>query len=127
MLSMASGAKIYSGTYTTESNTTLLSIDVGSSNFSHFLLVPHSLPYETAYVRCLGGRYVDLGQHLLLIMVGSSSEKTYPSATNMFTDDTSATFDYFVRKNGSILTFIAGIASQIGALYANIQYDWYAW
>ena len=127
MLSMASGAKIYSGTYIPESSGTALSIDVGSSNFSHFLLVPHSLPYETAYVRCLGGRYVDLEQHLLLIMIGASSEKTYPSSTNMFTDETTTTFDHFVSKNGSILTFITGIAAQIGTLYANTQYDWYAW
>lgn len=125
MLSMGS-AKIYSGTHIPESNITTFSVDVGSSSFTHFLLVPHTLPYEIAYVRCLGGRYVDLEQRFMLVMLGSSSERTAPSSTNIFTDSTSTAFDYLVNKNGSTIS-ITGIAAQTGTMYANTQYDWYAW
>lgn len=126
MLSMASGAKIFKGIYISESDVTNISVDVGISNFTHFLLLPHTLPYDTRFLRCLGGRYVDLEQRIVLIMVGSSKESNIPSQTNVFTDDTSTVFDYIVGKEGSTIE-MHGIASQVGVLRANTQYDWYAW
>ena len=123
---MASGAKIFKGIYISESNISSISVDVGTSNFTHFLLLPHTLPYDIGFLRCLGGRYVDLEQRIALIMVGPSRESNIPSQTNVFTDDTSTTFDFVVQKEGSTVSF-NGINSQIGALRANTQYDWYAW
>lgn len=121
------GVKVYSGTYTPSSSSAAATIDTRATGWSHFLIVPHVLPYATSYVRCLGCKYVDFSTRYYLNTFGASSASDIPSACRTVTDDTSPSLSATVQVNGTSITFTGLIASQGGSFQAGTQYDWYAW
>ena len=121
------GVKVYSGTYTPSSDSSSATIDTGATGWSHFLIVPHVLPYATSYVRCLGCKYVDFNTRYYLNSFGASSASATPSACRTVTDDTSPAFANTVQVNGTSITFTGLIASQGGSFQAGTQYNWYVW
>ena len=127
MLSMASGAKIYSGTYIPETDSAYATIDTGKTGWTHFLIVPHTLPYAVPYVRCLGSKYVDVNEQFAVYSYGASSDSERPSTGNSVTANTSVPFSEAVIISGTTISFARLIASQQGAFQAGTQYDWYAW
>ena len=125
---MAQGAKIYSGTYTPTSDNADFSIDTGVTGWTHFLIVPHILPYATPHARCLGGKYVDLNMRYYMSLFGSSSDSSTTANSVRTTLDTSnPPYADCVKISGSSITLTRLIPAQGGTFQAGTQYDWYAW
>ena len=127
MLSMASGAKIYSGTYIPETTSAYVTIDTGKTGWTHFLIVPHTLPYAVPYSRCLGSKYVDTIEQFAVYSYGAGGDESRPSTGNSVTANTTVPFSAAVIISGTTIRFNRLIASQQGAFQAGTQYDWYAW
>ena len=126
MSQMANGKRVASGTYVPETDSVTFTIDTGRTDWTHFLICVHSLPYESGFARCLGLRYADLNNNLLLCLFGSSSDSNaVPNGGVSYY--TSTDFNYYFAKDGTLAKFIKGIASTIGKPYIGAQYDWYVW
>lgn len=121
------GGAFYSGTYTPTENSPHFTIDVGATNYSHFLIVAHKLPYDVPYSRCLGMRLYDFDAEFALMIYGASSESDTPSNANAFTDSSQISFSAVIERSGTMIKSKRLIASQSGQMQADIQYDWYAW
>ena len=127
MLNMASGAKIYSGTYIPETDTPFPTIDTGKTGWTHFLIVPHTLPYAVPHARCLGSKYVDVNEQFAVYSYGASSDSEMPSTGNSVTANTSVSFSEAVIISRTTIRFARLISSLQGTFQAGTQYDWYAW
>lgn len=126
MLSMGS-AKIYSGTYIPETDSSAATIDTGKTGWTHFLIVAHVLPYDVAYVRCLGLRLYDMDTEVLQCSFGPSSDRNVPNSVAVYTEYTTKKFSETYEINGTEITLKNLISSQGGQFQAGTQYDWYAW
>lgn len=125
---MAQGAKIYSGTYVPSVSSANVTIDTGVTGWTHFLIVPHILPYATPHARCLGAKYVDLNMRYYMSAFGSSSDSSTTASVVRTTLDTSSpSYADCVMISGSSITLTRLIPSQGGTFQAGTQYDWYAW
>lgn len=121
------GGGMTTGTYIPEANSSEATIDTGKTGWTHFLIVPHTLPYAVPYVRCLGLKYVDVNGQFAVYSYGASSDSERPSTGNSVTANTSVSFSQAVIISETTITFTRLISSQQGAFQAGTQYDWYAW
>lgn len=121
------GGGMAKGTYIPSSDGATAVIDIGATEWTHFLIVPHTLPYATPYTRCLGMRYINRSARFTLYSFGPSRDSAIPSQDAVYTDSTSPNFDKVCAINGTVLTLGGVIASQGGSFQAGTQYDWYAW
>lgn len=121
---MANGAKIYSGTYIPTADTVAFSIDTGATNWSHFMLVAHTLPYGDGIVtqKAFVSEYVDFEQGYCINTHGGTTSATSPTQVSFFNSEHS----YFPQKNATVIGR-SGSFGYHGTLFANVQYDWYAW
>ena len=124
MSQMASGAKIYSGTYIPTADSVSFSIDTGATDWTHFMLVAHVLPYEGSVVtqKAFASEYVDFGQGFCINAHGATTSATSPTQVSFYQTGHS----YFPVKNGAVISR-SGSTGYHGYLFANIKYDWYAW
>lgn len=121
------GSGVTSGTYTPASDSSSATIDTGKTGWTHFLIVPHTLPYATAYARCLGCRFYDMTAQMLICAFGSSSAQSSPNSAATYTESTTRKFSETYEINGTVITFKNLVASQGGTFQAGTQYDWYVW
>lgn len=119
-LAQGYGGGVASGTYTPTTNGTGATIDTGATGWTHFLIVPHVLPYETPYERCMGLRYADITAGYIICVFGSSSESAIPSTAKFHTST------YTPTVSGSVISF-TGQSGNTGTFQGGTQYDWFAW
>lgn len=116
-----SGSAITSGTYTPTADTVNTVIDVGVTGWTHFLMVAHVLPLETAQNKFFALEYVDFSSGLLL-NAHSSNTNTAPNQVTLLQSGHA----YFPTVSGSVITRSSS-SGYTGFLYAGLQYDWYVW
>lgn len=115
------GSAITSGTYTPTEDVVNTVIDVGVTGWTHFLMVAHVLPLETAQNKFFALEYVDFSSGILL-NAHSSNANTAPNQVGLLQSGHA----YFPTVSGSVITRNSS-SGYTGFLYAGLQYDWYVW
>lgn len=117
------GSTVKSGNFTVDTNRTGVTIETGVSGVRRLIIVPHVLPYETAYSRCMGMWFVDFEKNIMLTSFGASSAAATPSQAYFYDLSTAAVT---VTNNSGTVAFSGFVAARAGTYQAGVQYDWYA-
>lgn len=121
-ISTGGGSEILSGSITPTEDTNGMSIDVGSSDFTHFVVYPSAFP----------------GGNNIKAFVGAICDFSLQTNTNISTMSTNNTGSSTIAntystpwfsKSGSVITCITGTSgTTVPGYWANgITYYWFAW
>ena len=109
------------GSFTLNENRTIYTLDTKNTEWTHLLIIPHSLPYEGNQARAITMRHVDLENNVMVTAFGSSSGQTYTSASLKAIAEGGE-----CEVTDGVVSFSGELAS-VGRFTKGIQYDWYAW
>ena len=115
---------VKTGSFTQAQTSSVCTIDVGSNDWTHLLVIPRVYPYAVGASRCIGVKYVNMQWMRMVSAYGASSDTSTTASAGSSWGVSVNTAQ--IQVNDGVVTF-GGAASQVGAFIANCVYDWYAW